>query len=697
MLIVTRLKLSNICQYDDIDIPIATGLMAVCGRNGSGKSTLLRGLMYGLTGLVDGSWGTQANLQKDGCVIPGYVVVTLRDDRNNNEYIVKRYATSGAKFADSVTLFSSGEYKEVATRRKTVDAYLSELYGISVQLLFQLVWGRQGQLDLLLTAPAAYVSTFLSSVFDMKFLEVLREKLKSATDRIAAYDDATTAMMKIGKEQLDLKERMAGMQQMAAELQKRITEQEAIKANLEQQVAALSTEGIQKIATLRAAADNAQNLVNALLTAMSKEARQITLSDQELDDRIEWLNESMVQCHDTMVELEATYESEKEAINKCRLEMRDAEAKYKAVTETLDTVVKEKQKLADGVFHDGAEVCILCGHNVGNKDEYVGQLLWLMGYEGMEGCADWAQPFDARIEDLMQQQTEALRDIEDIKHAVEESCKAMTTVQERLNTVVESERKRDAELTACKQMHGYRQAKQQMDIAVAAAEQTEESDEAYIEASNMLKGVTEAIQNDNATLNNINAEIIRFQARIDGCEERLKWLDQQQEQREINESARSLLLQLRDVFSQQRAQARYLASKADELNDKLKAFMEMTGMPFSLFLNKDQRVFQYISEGGFTHPTAHLSGAQKNISAVALQMALVEVISPNINLFLFDEPSEALDTENKIVMAELFKRMNRLLPSIGGTMLIVSRDEPLIEACENTININSREETHAAS
>ena len=75
MLIVTRLKLENICQYDSIDVPIATGLMAVCGRNGSGKSTLLRGLMYGLTGLVDGSWDTQANLQKDGCAVPGRYVV----------------------------------------------------------------------------------------------------------------------------------------------------------------------------------------------------------------------------------------------------------------------------------------------------------------------------------------------------------------------------------------------------------------------------------------------------------------------------------------------------------------------------------------------------------------------------------------------------------------------------------------------
>ena len=59
MYTITQLELRNICQYDHYTVDIAQGLMAVCGKNGSGKTTLLRALMYGLTGLVDGSWGTQ--------------------------------------------------------------------------------------------------------------------------------------------------------------------------------------------------------------------------------------------------------------------------------------------------------------------------------------------------------------------------------------------------------------------------------------------------------------------------------------------------------------------------------------------------------------------------------------------------------------------------------------------------------------
>ena len=111
-------------------------------------------------------------------------------------------------------------------------------------------------------------------------------------------------------------------------------------------------------------------------------------------------------------------------------------------------------------------------------------------------------------------------------------------------------------------------------------------------------------------------------------------------------------------------------------------------MPFTLALNEDTHVFEYVTAEGFTHPAAHLSGAQKNISAVVLQMAIFEVVQPNINLFLVDEPSESLDEENKIIMADLFQRMNRMLPTIEGTMMIVSRDTQLIESCETVLNVS---------
>lgn len=156
---------------------------------------------------------------------------------------------------------------------------------------------------------------------------------------------------------------------------------------------------------------------------------------------------------------------------------------------------------------------------------------------------------------------------------------------------------------------------------------------------------------------------------------------------QINSEAKHVLVTIRDILSQGRAQARYMRSKIQQLNSRISAYMEQTGMPFSLYLNENTHVFEYKTSGGFVHPASHLSGAQKSISSVVLQMAMLSVIGPQMNLFLVDEPSEALDDENKIVMADLFQRLNNLLPSMDGVMLIVTRDTLIIESCENVINV----------
>ena len=168
----------------------------------------------------------------------------------------------------------------------------------------------------------------------------------------------------------------------------------------------------------------------------------------------------------------------------------------------------------------------------------------------------------------------------------------------------------------------------------------------------------------------------------------IKRLEDQQSQAHVNDNAREVLTALRDVLSRERAQARYLDAKIEEINERLAAFMRGTDLPFSLRLNPQTHLFEYTTVSGHTHPAGHLSGAQANISAVLLQMAIFEVVQPQINLFLVDEPSEALDDQNKLMMAGLFQRMNNLLPAIEGVMLIVTRDWQLIDSCNNQINIS---------
>lgn len=681
MLTVTRLKLSNICQYEEIDIPIQTGLMAVCGRNGSGKSTLLRGLMYGLTGLVDGSWGTQQNLQRDGCVIPGYVMVSLKDDQQNRELIIKRYSVSGPKFPDNVVEFKEGVYKEVATRRKTVDAYLSELYGIPVTLLFQLVWGRQGQLDLLLTAPAAYVSTFLSGVWDCKFLETLREKLKLSIDQIAVMADPGNEILSTAKELKELedntKEQYVQLESLTVKLQQ-LRQQ---KQQLDQKVSSSSLEDAKKAAALSGRISQVTQQLAMTLHMLS--GRDL---DAVKDKPLEELQESLkVTKEDLKTTLEAITARTADR-DKYANDIKITELKIRGQQEELTRLSSVYDRIQSVLKQDTVH-CRFCNGVILDKPAYDNALCDVMGYGHPEDLEQQIKVTGIRIDELNKQ----LEDSTVEKEQRELCLRVLIEGKERLEQDVQ--RLTDEVTTAnfLVQYNNLDMQKEQLQQELDKCDKNAIDEELNATITAVTAQITEAEQ----AYHNLQQEQLKTHGRIEALKQIQERLEQEQEQHDVNASARSLLVLLRDVFSQQRAQARYFATKAVELNQHLQHFLELTGMPFNLRLDPDKRLFSYTTEDGFEHPTAHLSGAQKNISAVALQMALVEVIKPNINLFLFDEPSESLDIENKYVMAELFRRMNRLLPSIGGTMLIVSRDEQLIESCENVINIQqaTKEET----
>lgn len=69
---ITKVKLFNFCQFSSLEFEPMSGTTRIYAPNGSGKTNFLRGLVYGLTGWFDPSWGNQSDLQKDGTSNPGY-------------------------------------------------------------------------------------------------------------------------------------------------------------------------------------------------------------------------------------------------------------------------------------------------------------------------------------------------------------------------------------------------------------------------------------------------------------------------------------------------------------------------------------------------------------------------------------------------------------------------------------------------
>ena len=665
MLVLKTIEMVNICQFDHQLIPFDTGLSAVCGRNGSGKSTLLRALAYGLTGMVDGSWGTQKDLQKDGAGINGYVEVTMDDLSNNSQITVRRYAIGGAKCPDKLTHFSDdGSYTNEVVKRSNVDAYLSNLYGIPCRLLFQLFWLRQSNIDMLLTSTSADVNSFLQEVFDMRNLEVVRDKIKKSLDTVATGFGGTEQEIA----ELDAELSTMPSEEYIAEGLKEAEEELAVsdkqRADFLAQYGDLTDmdKVAKKVSSMRSDVHQQQKMLSDADHVLSSFQEPPTCPEthstrQEMVDGIFHADEKIRKAHLEQVRLENLIKNSK--LNKERTE------------EALEAA-KEKLKCPDK--------CELCGGEIHDQQSYMrSQCLMLTGCESLD-------EYQTKQEGIILAHEEAIDRNEKELHELSENVALL----DKSKHLLESELQRLDDYILYKDKLGVKKASE---AALAQMQPELEKLEKLLEKSDDIRALRNKLDSKNkelhAVVDKLKAEAARLQERRRNLVENIDKLRKRLEKEKVNREARGVLTELRDGLSANRVQARYLMSKIKEINRQLEHFMQFTGMPFSLYLKDDTHTFAFSNPDGFEHPTAHLSGAQKNMSAVALQMALFNVIHPSINLFLIDEPSEALDDGNKVVMAEMFRRMNNMLSAMNGTMLIVSRDEKMVESCETVITVGA--------
>lgn len=664
---ISRVKLHNICQYDDADVPIEGGLTAVCGRNGMGKTSFLRALAYGLTGLVDGSWGTQQNLQKDGTVDPGWVEVHISGSDN---LVIRRFSTSSTKFPDRVLRTVNGVVSEVAVRRKEVDRYMNTVFGIPVALMFQIMWGRQGRLDDLLTSPPALVNTFLASVFDTKRLDKIREKLKLQIDTIANVPSDSVELLERYKKERD---QLPDLYQLRKSLDEEKVLLDVIKKELSHATSIKST-GMSK--------SELENLKqkHAEFIRYSEEwlgANPVTETPLKPAIPIEDIIDSIASTTEQLNSIKASITAKENDIKQLTYEVQ-------AYSASLDDLRTKHVEILDKMStHD--TVCRLCKGHIVDHDSYdMERWMLLTGYPTRASYEAAFTSSEHDLFDAIKQRKAAIESSKELIVQLEQSSKSqeellgnLSLLKEQYEAYVAWENTNDM-----RKMHEdrIRTAKEALLKLQDRVPLDDDIDDRIREMTSRAEAQTRKVDECSKLLFKTEADLAYYDRSIQDYEKAAQVY-------RINSEAKHALVTIRDILSQGRAQARYMRSKIQQLNTRISAYMEQTGMPFSLYLNENTHVFEYKTSSGFVHPASHLSGAQKSISSVVLQMAMLSVIGPQMNLFLVDEPSEALDDENKIVMADLFQRLNNLLPSMDGVMLIVTRDTLIIESCENVINV----------
>ena len=102
MYVLAKVKFQNIGVLGEVDVDIHPGLSCLVGPNGCGKSTFLRGLMYALTGIIDGEYGKQTSLKSDGSALAGKATVVLSD--GNKTLTITRGTAASAASPDKLEI-----------------------------------------------------------------------------------------------------------------------------------------------------------------------------------------------------------------------------------------------------------------------------------------------------------------------------------------------------------------------------------------------------------------------------------------------------------------------------------------------------------------------------------------------------------------------------------------------------------------
>ena len=147
------------------------------------------------------------------------------------------------------------------------------------------------------------------------------------------------------------------------------------------------------------------------------------------------------------------------------------------------------------------------------------------------------------------------------------------------------------------------------------------------------------------------------------------------------------LERLRDAFRPTGVTMDYLDYKFSQVAALASDYLAESGADFTVVASESEPLsFDFIrmAPGEEWLSQSRLSGGQRIRLAVATLRAIHSLVVPNVGLLVLDEPTTHLDTEAKLAMAEMLRRIG----NEGGLQILVCDHDPVIlDACSSIIEI----------
>ncbi len=635
------MTIHNGCQHTDLGITFSPGLTVIKGPNGSGKTNMLRILAYGITGMVDPIWGSQADIQSNNTDDVGYVELKILHGINPSTVLtIRRHFSNEAKYKDILT----GTAEPIIGRKK-VNEFIELMLGLPITLVFRFIWSRQGELAWLLSADTNSMYSFFAQLYGLEKFEKLRKDLQDMQSAIPVIQVPESFSQK--QAVIDY----TNMLKQISDLEKDI----AIALDAKTKATAVYAEAKQnvgKITVSQKAAKIAEYNKSIKLYELEIEKIKGECSTEEAE-----IAKLLKSVDDVKVKIAELTELKKQ--------IADIEEQLMKNQDILRNMNNNSLTISD-MQHN---VCELCGAHIENTAGYTVakknmvaalyadtvKMLELLNETLMEKISVLKMKHDVMI---LQKNDSVLKDL-NAKIAWHESNR---------NRISNGERNASSMLTATtEKLSALENIEPIADGAITeyqAQELFESTDTIYTEfVAKKARLEAEAAQFKIQSATNIN--LLKLSKK--------------------HEDARDRLINIRRGYHKDNIPATLMQSKLKRLSTMLEEMCSVYNLPFALRITSDR---QFIFEKpGIKASIDKLSGGELSLASGCLQIALAEITSIDTGIYMFDEPSVFLTSDNIGILASMFENLSANAVMRGSVILLPTHEEEFEGCCTERIQL----------
>lgn len=361
------LRLQNVRTFDEVQLDLPEGLLAVLGANGAGKSTLISAIdiaLFGPEGRSLAPWYPRG-LGTDP------LLIELVFEHGGAIYRVRRsYSPKGrgqSKMELEREMAGDGFWEPLTLESQTAtQEQVEDLIGLSRATFRASSYLAQGDAGAFCDAQPRDRKAILTEVVGLgdwdRFLERARSEKRACEMEIGE----ARALLDRADEELVLREELADARRVAVE------DAEAARASLQNALAALTTareshsEAVRQ-AERRSAATEALRATGAALGDLRERIGQREREIAELDQRLAQ-RDTLAERAESLGTLEAVRETLRSALALWRErqhlveEMQQIEARAMAVRQKADQLEEQATAVLAGI---GSEHCDRCGQVLG--------------------------------------------------------------------------------------------------------------------------------------------------------------------------------------------------------------------------------------------------------------------------------------------------------------------------------------------